>query len=225
MRKLTRIIVLCLAVLIAGFSHSAALHVYAAAEPAEIVDETWTILEDNYMDSFGWLALSADPPVGFEGILCLELSGLAGKKETIELTSMTEYIGGKWLPEGTYTVTDAYVPNSDHFLVQCNGTEVVISNSEDAALILTLQEAVDVEATLESIIESFEPDIPTMPPETIESSTEPEFIPTETPQETFPEPGSRQDGLSNYVPGLLVMLLFLGIILFVWYKKKTDIEE
>lgn len=159
--------------------------------------------------------------------MCLELSGPGGKRETIELTSMTEYIGGKWLPEGTYTVADAYVPNSDHFLVTCSLQTFQVSHEQDVCAVLFLEEAVSLDPTLESIAEAFEPSIPSPSTEAPEAPSPSDSLNIEeetSPAKTSPEEADHSSPwfiLGNFL-ALLVLSLFTVIIVIAWHKKKQS---
>ena len=92
---------------------------------ASIVEETYIPLPEPSLEGLGYVAISADPPLGFEGILCVEFQRKgSAQTDTIQISGLDYYAGGAWLKEGTYLVKDTYVLDSDHFSVtnaQCRG--------------------------------------------------------------------------------------------------------
>jgi len=134
---------------------------------ANIVEETFLPMETPSLDGWGYLAVTADPPVGFEGILCVELRRQdSGEKELLEVTSLAYYTGGIWLREGIYQLTDAYVLGSDHFSVLASANEIHISQKEDAKISLQVVADQSQEAQREQLVQTFEPKpVPTNVPE------------------------------------------------------------
>lgn len=114
-----------------------------------------------------YVAISADPPVGFEGILCIELQHKGSSQtEIVQISGLDYYAGGAWLKEGTYLVKDAYVLDSDHFFVTCSEEDFRISHEDDAVLYLTVTANQEQEAQREQLAETFEPgSVPTFPME------------------------------------------------------------
>ena len=137
---------------------------------ANIVEETFLPMETPSLDGWGYLAVTADPPVGFEGTLCVELRRQdSGEKEILEVTSLAYYAGGIWLREGIYQLTDAYVLGSDHFSVLASANEIQISQEEDAKISLQLVADQSQEAQREQLAQIFEPKpVPTNVLETTE---------------------------------------------------------
>lgn len=134
---------------------------------ASIVEETYIPMSEPSLSGLGYVAISADPPVGFEGILCIELQHKGSSQtEIVQISGLDYYAGGAWLKEGTYLVKDAYVLDSDHFFVTCSEEDFRISHEDDAVLYLTVTANQEQEAQREQLAETFEPgSVPTFPME------------------------------------------------------------
>ena len=134
---------------------------------ASVMEETFIPMSEPSLDSLGYVAISADPPVGFEGILCIELQHKGSSQtEIVQISGLDYYAGGAWLKEGTYLVKDAYVLDSDHFFVTCSEEDFRISHEDDAVLYLTVTANQEQEAQRDQLAETFEPgSVPTFPME------------------------------------------------------------
>jgi len=219
----------------------AALHIplipraQASAEATEqtgpapsIVEEIYIPLEDDFMDSLGWVTLQASPPPGFEGSICVELRNKrTGASETLTLDAMTGYYGGGWVPSGTYKVSRAYVPDSDYFSVSWDEEEISVTDLEDACLTLTVISNGTLEKELEQIASTFVPNIPPEPtvPETTvstspapvtEASAESEQNVTEAavPTTAALNPEHSANSSQLYL-NLLIAAIFIGIIFLI----------
>ena len=119
------------------------------------------------------MAISADPPLGFEGILCVEFQRKgSAQTDTIQISGLDYYAGGAWLKEGTYLVKDTYVLDSDHFSVTPSAGEIVVFQEQDASLFLTIIVDEEQEAHREQLAETFVPDsVPTFAIETAAAET------------------------------------------------------
>ena len=140
---------------------------------ASIVEETYVPLPEPSLEGLGYVAISADPPVGFEGILCVEFQRKgSAQTDTIQISGLDYYAGGAWLKEGTYLVQNAYVLDSDHFSVTPSTGEIVVSQEQDASLFLTITVDEEQEAQREQLAETFEPEpVPTFTAETAIAET------------------------------------------------------
>lgn len=140
---------------------------------ASIVEETYIPLPEPSLEGLGYVAISADPPVGFEGILCVEFQRKgSAHTDTIQVSGLDYYAGGAWLKEGTYLVKDTYVLGSDHFSVTPSAGEIAVSQEQDASLFLTIIVDEEQEAHREQLAETFEPEpVPTFAAETTIAET------------------------------------------------------
>lgn len=140
---------------------------------ASIVEETYVPLPEPSLEGLGYVAISADPPVGFEGILCVDFQRQGSSQtDTIQISGLDYYAGGAWLKEGTYLVQNAYVLDSDHFSVTPSTGEISVSQEQDASLFLTITVDEKQEAHREQLAETFEPEpVPTFSAETAATET------------------------------------------------------
>ena len=140
---------------------------------ASIVEETYIPLPEPSLEGLGYVAISADPPVGFEGILCVDFQRQGSSQtDTIQISGLDYYAGGAWLKEGTYLVKDTYVLGSDHFSVTPSAGEIFVSQEQDASLFLTIIVDEEQEAHREQLAETFVPDsVPTFAIETAAAET------------------------------------------------------
>lgn len=140
---------------------------------ASIVEETYIPLPEPSLEGLGYVAISADPPVGFEGILCVDFQRQGSSQtDTIQISGLDYYAGGAWLKEGTYLVQNAYVLDSDHFSVTPSAGEISVSQEQDASLFLTIIVDEEQEAHREQLAETFVPEsVPTFATETAISET------------------------------------------------------
>ena len=140
---------------------------------ASIVEETYIPLPEPSLEGLGYVAISADPPAGFEGVLCVDFQRQGSSQtDTIQISGLDYYAGGAWLKEGTYLVQNAYVLDSDHFSVTPSTGEIVVSQEQDASLFLIITVDEEQEAQREQLAETFEPEpVPTFTAETAIAET------------------------------------------------------
>ena len=140
---------------------------------ASIVEETYIPLPEPSLEGLGYVAITADPPLGFEGVLCVDFQRQGSSQtDTIQISGLDYYAGGAWLKEGTYLVKDAYVLDSDHFSVTPSTEEISVSQEQDASLFLTITVDAEQEAHREQLAETFEPEpVPTFTAETAIAET------------------------------------------------------
>lgn len=166
MRKQHHFLILILAALCLVF-------VLSPVASASIVEETYVPLPEPSLEGLGYVAISADPPVGFEGILCVDFQRQGSSQtDTIQISGLDYYAGGAWLKEGTYLVKDTYVLDSDHFSVTPSAGEIVVFQEQDASLFLTIIVDEEQEAHREQLAETFVPEsVPTFAVETDAAET------------------------------------------------------
>ena len=140
---------------------------------ASIVEETYVPLPEPSLEGLGYVAISADPPLGFEGVVCVDFQRQGSSQtDTIQISGLDYYAGGAWLKEGTYLVQNAYVLDSDHFSVTPSTGEISVSQEQDASLFLTITVDEKQEAHREQLAETFEPEpVPTFTAETAAAET------------------------------------------------------
>lgn len=140
---------------------------------ASIVEETYVPLPEPSLEGLGYVSISADPPVGFEGILCVDFQRQGSSQtDTIQISGLDYYAGGAWLKEGTYLIQNAYVLDSDHFSVTPSAMEIVVSQEQDASLFLTITVDEEQEAQRNQLAETFVPEsVPTFAAETAAAET------------------------------------------------------
>lgn len=140
---------------------------------ASIVEETYVPLPEPSLEGLGYVAITADPPLGFEGVLCVDFQRQGSSQtDTIQISGLDYYAGGAWLKEGTYLVQNAYVLDSDHFSVTPSTGEIVVSQEQDASLFLTITVDAEQEAHREQLAETFVPEsVPTFAAETAVAET------------------------------------------------------
>ena len=140
---------------------------------ASIVQETYVPLPEPSLEGLGYVAISADPPLGFEGVLCVDFQRQGSSQtDTIQISGLDYYTGGAWLKEGTYLVQNAYVLDSDHFSITPSTGEIVVSQEQDASLFLTITVDEEQESQREQLAETFEPEpVPTFSAETAIAET------------------------------------------------------
>lgn len=166
MRKQHHFLILILAALCLVF-------VLSPVASASIVEETYVPLPEPSLEGLGYVAISADPPLGFEGVLCVDLQRQgSAQTDTIQVSGLDYYAGGAWLKEGTYLVKDTYVLGSDHFSVTPSTGEIVVFQEQDASLFLTITVDEEQEAHREQLAETFVPEsVPTFAAETAAAET------------------------------------------------------
>lgn len=140
---------------------------------ASIVEETYVPLPEPSLEGLGYVAISADPPLGFEGVLCVDFQRQGSSQtDSIQISGLDYYAGGAWLKEGTYLVKDTYVLGSDHFSVTPSAGEIAVSQEQDASLFLTIIVDEEQEAHREQLAETFVPEsVPTFAVETDAAET------------------------------------------------------
>lgn len=100
MRKQHHFLILILAALCLVF-------VLSPVASASIVEETYIPLPEPSLEGLGYVSISADPPLGFEGVLCVDFQRQGSSQtDTIQISGLDYYAGGAWLKEGTYLVKD-----------------------------------------------------------------------------------------------------------------------
>lgn len=210
MRKQHHFLILILAALCLVF-------VLSPVASASIVEETYIPLPEPSLEGLGYVSISADPPLGFEGVLCVDFQRQGSSQtDTIQISGLDYYAGGAWLKEGTYLVKDAYVLDSDHFSVTPSAMEISVSQNQDTSLFLTITVDEEQEAHREQLAETFVPDsVPTFAIETAAAET------------TAPDgnPAIVDNGMiSKIVPAVLFFLataLVLGQYLYRKFFVKT----
>lgn len=208
----------------------------AAEEPPEIVEETFTPLDDDTMDGLGYLAVQAMPPEGFSGNICVDIrkQGI-GARMTIELAAWEDYYTGVWLPVGNYQVVSGYIPEGDHFTVSWDVDEISLSQDTDAALMISVTSDGSTEAEISGKLETYSP--ATVPEET-EAPAEPETTSKAT-AETTPETtaagpttesrpekpavfSARQLLINVLATAIFGGMVFLGAYIFRKYRENKD---
>lgn len=184
---------------------------------ASIVEETYVSLPEPSLEGLGYVTISADPPLGFEGVLCVDFQRQGSSQtDSIQISGLDYYAGGAWLKEGTYLVQNAYVLDSDHFSVTPSTGEIFVFQEQDASLFLTITVDQEQEAHREQLAETFEPEpVPTFTAETAIAET------------TVPDNSqiTADDGfISRIIPTIIFFLaaaLVLGQYLYRKFFVKT----
>ena len=179
---------------------------------ASIVEETYIPLPEPSLEGLGYVAISADPPLGFEGILCVDFQRQGSSQtDTLQLCGLDYYAGGAWMKEVTYLVQKAYVLDSDHFSITPSTGEIVVSQEQDASLFLTIIVDEKQEAHREQLAETFVPEsVPTFAAETAAAET------------TAPDgnPAIVDNGkISKIVPAVLFFLAAALVLCQYLYRK------
>lgn len=196
-------------------------------EPKAIVSETFIDLEDHTMDHLGWISIWADVPLGFEGTVYVEFQK-GWKKETAELTANDNFVGGIWLPVGTYTISNLYDP--DGMLVGCyEDGELVVTHDQDVLLNLTFEDNPDYvweEWTGPTVHNSGTLPTPRTEPSTEATSEVPTTAITTAPTteviaETEVEGDRTQPGWvsSLIVTALFALLISVGVFFYRRFRK------
>ena len=205
MRKQHHFLILILAALCLVF-------VLSPVASASIVEETYIPLPEPSLEGLGYVSISADPPLGFEGVLCVDFQRQGSSQtDTIQISGLDYYTGGAWMKEGTYLVKDAYVLDSDHFSVTPSTGEIVVFQKQDTSLFLTITVDREQEAQREQLAETFEPEpVPTFTAETAAAET------------TAPDgnPAIVDNGkISKIVPAVLFFLAAALVLCQYLYRK------
>lgn len=197
--------------------------------PTEIVDETFREIDDRTFENLGWVGIRAQVPPGFEGTVYIAFRSVSGKMEIASVTAFEDYIGGIWLPTGTYTVSRVYDP--DGMLIGiCDGEErIQVKPEADAEISVSFvsnSDYVPPEWTGPSVSNSGAiPTPPTDPP--TEPTTAPGSAPTE-PITTPTEPDAESISSRILVSVLFTagfFLLVIGIVFIFRWKRKKDEES
>lgn len=184
---------------------------------ASIVEETYIPLPEPSLEGLGYVAISADPPLGFEGILCVEFQRKGSSQtDTIQISGLDYYAGGAWLKEGTYLVKDTYVLDSDHFSVTPSTGEIVVFQEQDASLFLTITVDAEQEAHREQLAETFEPEpVPTFAAETTIAET------------TVPDTNqiTADDSLISRIIPTIIFFLAAALVLGQYLYRKFFVNQ
>lgn len=190
--------------------------------PPEIVEETFTPLDDDTMDSMGYLTLQATAPEGFCGNIRIDLRKRStGARKTVELTAWEEYYTGVWLPVGDYQVISGYIPDGEHFTVSWDPDEILISRDTDAALTITVASDGSTEAEISGKMETFSP-----PPESETVQAETTVETTRKPTEPQPEKPAVFSARRLLID-VLSAAIFAGVVFLGAYiaRKHRENEE
>ena len=184
---------------------------------ASIVEETYIPLPEPSLEGLGYVAISADPPVGFEGILCVEFQRKgSAQTDTIQVSGLDYYAGGAWLKEGTYLVKDTYVLGSDHFSVTPSAGEIAVSREQDASLLLTVTADQEKEEQREQISETFVPKpVPTFTSE----------IPTAESTAPDGNPAIVDNGMISKIVPAVLFFLAAALVLGQYLYRKFFINQ
>ena len=184
---------------------------------ASIVEETYVPLPEPSLEGLGYVAISADPPLGFEGVLCVDFQRQGSSQtDTIQISGLDYYTGGAWLKEGTYLVKDAYVLDSDHFSVTPSTGEIVVFQEQDASLFLTITVDEEQEAHREQLAETFEPEpVPTFAAETTIAET------------TVPDTNqiTADDSLISRIIPTIIFFLAAALVLGQYLYRKFFVNQ
>lgn len=149
-----------------------------AVSPEIRIDETRTLLEDSDTKGEGYLVVEASTPVGFEGILCVELQKkVSSGKVTIQISPADYYIGGQYMEPGTYIVRKAYALNDETAIVEADREEITVATDGDTHLQLTVETDPAAEEAWLAMMETYT--LPELPTEETTESTESFSTPTE----------------------------------------------
>lgn len=184
---------------------------------ASIVQETYVPLPEPSLEGLGYVAISADPPLGFEGVVCVDFQRQGSSQtDTIQISGLDYYAGGAWLKEGTYLVKDAYVLDSDHFSVTPSTGEIVVFQEQDASLFLTITVDEEQEAHREQLAETFEPEpVPTFAAETTIAET------------TVPDTNqiTADDSLISRIIPTIIFFLAAALVLGQYLYRKFFVKQ
>lgn len=210
MRKQHHFLILILAALCLVF-------VLSPVASASIVQETYVPLPEPSLEGLGYVAISADPPLGFEGVLCVDFQRQGSSQtDTIQISGLDYYACGAWLKEGTYLVQNAYVLDSDHFSVTPSTGEISVSQEQDASLFLTITVDAEQEAHREQLAETFEPEpVPTFAAETSIAET------------TVPDTNqiTADDSLISRIIPTIIFFLAAALVLGQYLYRKFFVNQ
>ncbi len=198
-----------------------------------IVEETYIPIEDHTFDNMGWLGMRALPPLGFAGVVCVDVKNIStGEMQTVKLEYMDMYMGGQWLTAGDYAIEKAYIETGNHFLVESNETQVHIAAGTKNDIELVIRENPEAVEQFEKEHAAFTPKPPaetTEPAETTSSSEA--TVPTESSEAptAVTEHEPTEDNIppvqNRFAQGLIVLfaaaLFALFTFGFVWLMRKS----
>lgn len=208
-----------------------------AEEETYIVDETVTIIEDHTFDDYGWLSVYANVPMGYEGMICLELKNQHGQIQLIQIPPDNMHVGGAWLLEGVYEVSRIYDPN-DMLIGSCETERVEVTHDGDAKITLEFESNPDFtypEWTGSRTGNSGT--IPAPTEEETEATTEETTAETTEAPTTEPAPSQTSEPASEgeesekknivaeVIVTVVVALVFIGIIdycVIAYRRKRKD---
>lgn len=208
-----------------------------AEDETYIVDETVTIIEDHTFDDYGWLSVYANVPMGYEGMICLELKNQYGQIQLIQIPPDNMHVGGAWLLEGVYEVSRVYDPN-DMLIGTCETESVEISHNSDVKLTLEFESNPDFTypewtgahtGNSGTIPAPTEAETEATTEETTAETTE---APTTEPAPTQPseptsdgEESEKKNIVAEVIVTVVVALIFIGIIdycVIAYRRKRKD---
>lgn len=225
------IILLVIALLIASLAPA----VFAEDE-TYVVDETITIIEDHTFDDYGWLSVYANVPMGYEGIVCVELEDAYGQLQLIQILPEDMHVGGAWLLEGAYSVYRVYDPK-DMLIGSCTVETVFVEH--DSYADLTLDYDINPDYDLGDWTEPTgnSGTIPAPTEEETEATTEETTAETTEAPTTEPAPSQTSESASEgeesekknivaeVIVTVVVALVFIGIIdycVIAYRRKRKD---
>lgn len=217
-------------------------NVLAVSSTAEtkpyIVEETYIPIEDHTFDNKGWLGMRALPPIGFCGVVCVDVKNTTtGETQTVELKYIDMYMDGLWLDAGNYSIERAYLASGDHFLVESETENVQIEPGKKLNIEFVIRENPDAAEPIQQEHGKFKPKPPREPipglTQESQQQTEPE---NETPTEIMvsetasaqtvetevhtENTGKAMEKSSNIAITLLVAAAFMGVVfLGIWFIK------
>ena len=178
-----------------------------SAEETEpiVVEETHISIEDHTFDNMGWLGMRALPPVGFCGIVCVDVRNVdTGDVQTIQLEYGDMYIGGQWLVAGNYAVDRVYVADGDLFLVDSNMDQLCIEPEGKTNMELVIRENPEVVEQFEKEQGTFTPEPSKQPVIDTTQESETETTTTVTEEETQVTTETISSGDSDESDGLSI---------------------
>lgn len=211
-----------------------------------IAEETFIPIENHSFDDKGYLNMRALTPIGFAGAVCVDLKNLdTGEVQTEKLEYMESYIGGIWLPEGSYEVVDPRPETGDFFLVESSASVVEISHTEKAGIELVVRPDPETMARFEQAHADYQAQhndastaaemVPTTTPATVPTVETSPAAPTELRVSTAPiteteaetQAPSSEDikesgsAAARLIPTLAALAVFVGVAaLSVWVIRK-----
>lgn len=212
-----------------------------------IVEETYIPIENHSFDDKGYLNMRALTPIGFAGAVCVDLKNLdTGDVQTAKLEYMESYIGGIWLPDGSYEVIDPRPENGDFFLVESSASVVEISHAEKANIELVVRPNPETMAQFEQAHADYQAQhndastaaemVPTTTPATVSTVETSPAAPTELQVSTTAQTNETESETqapssedltesgsvaARLIPRLSALAVFVGIVVMsVWIIRK-----